>query len=168
MSDSTDPGNSADPGWQAGPPSPFTPRPTPPGPPSGRGCSKPTLIGCGALLVLLGIGAILFMVKAPAILRWWFGKLEAQVMGQLPPDLSAAERERLHDAFAAVDRGVASGKLDAAGLQQMQKKLVQLGSKPNRQLTREDVRELTVALERLAGRAPSPAPPERPAPAPSP
>src|SRR6185369_10321914 len=93
------------------PPSPWNPRPAGPRP-GGGGCSKPALLGCGAFLLLLGVLAIAFIIKAPDFLRWWFGKLEAQVITQLPPDLPAADRARLLAAFAAVDHGVASGKLD--------------------------------------------------------
>jgi hypothetical protein len=117
-------------------------------------------VGCGCVLLLIGAAAIFFVLKAQDIVHWWFGKLEAQVMTQLPPDLPAVDRERLRAAFADVDRGLKSGKLDASGLQQMQAKLVQLGSKPNRQLTRQDVIELTAALERLAGKTPPPHPAE--------
>ena len=76
---------------------------------------------------------------------------------QLPPDLPAADRERLHAAFAGLDRGLASGKLDPAGLQQLQTQLGQVIGNPNRQLTRQDVAGLTAALERLAGKPPAPA-----------
>jgi len=48
-------------------PSPFNPTPAAPSTGGGRGCSKPLFIGCGALLVLLGICAIVFVVKAPAL-----------------------------------------------------------------------------------------------------
>ena len=137
------------------PPSPWNPRPAGPRP-GGGGCSKPALLGCGCVLLLMGALAVGFILKAQDIVRWWFGKLEAQVMTQLPPDLPAADRERLHAAFADVDRGMKSGKLDPSALQQMQNKIVQLGSKPNRQLTRQDVVELTNALERLAGKTPVP------------
>ena len=157
----TDPGDSRSP---LSPPSPFNPRPLGPRP-GGGGCSKPALLGCGGVLLLLGILAIVFVFKAPDFLRWWFGKLETQVMSQLPPDLPAVDRERLRTAFKDVDHGIATGKLDAGGLQQMQQKLVQIGSKPTRQLTRQDVLELTAALERLVGKTPPPAPvePVRPA-----
>ncbi len=148
----TDPG---DPQSPSSPPSPFNPRPLGPRP-GGGGCSKPALLGCGAVLLLLGIAAVVFIVEAPHLLRWWFGKLQAQVLSQLPPDLPAADRERLLAAFKDVDHGIATGKLDAGGLQQMQQKLVQLSSKPNRQLTREDVLELTAALEHLVGKTPAP------------
>jgi hypothetical protein len=156
----TDPGKFSSPDSRPpAPPSPFQPRAAGPRP-GGGGCSKPALLGCGGALVLLGILAVVFVFKAPDFLRWWFGKLEAQVMTQLPPDLPAADRAHLKAAFAGVENGVGSGKLDPAGLQQMQKKLVELGSKPNRQLTRDDVLELTAALERLVGKAPvPPAPP---------
>jgi hypothetical protein len=157
----TDPG---DPQSPSSPPSPFNPRPLGPRP-GGGGCSKPALLGCGGVLLLLGILAIVFVFKAPDFLRWWFGKLQAQVLSQLPPDLPAADRQRLLVAFKDVDHGIATGKLDAGGLQQMQQKLVQLSSKPNRQLTRQDVLELTEALEHLVGKKPAPAPAEPASPA---
>ncbi|HZF14119.1 MAG TPA: hypothetical protein VFE33_35435 [Thermoanaerobaculia bacterium] len=151
-----------DPTRPASPPSPFQPRPAGPRP-GGGGCSKPALLGCGAFLVLLGIGAVIFVVKSTDIARWWFHKVEAQVATQLPPDLPAADRERLHAAFAGLDRGLASGKLDPAGLQQLQTQLGQVIGKPNRQLTRQDVAGLTAALERLAGKtSASPATPPGP------
>jgi hypothetical protein len=162
----TDPGDRFSPSNSSSPPSPFNPRPTGPRP-GGGGCSKPALVGCGAVLLLVGVLAIVFVFKAPDLLRWWFGKLEAQVMNQLPPGLPAADREHLRAAFADVDHGIASGKLNSSALQLMQQKLVQLGSKPNRQLTRQDVIELTAVLERLVGKTPAPAPAE-PASPPSP
>jgi hypothetical protein len=150
----TDPG---DPPSPSSPPSPFNPRPLGPRP-GGGGCSKPALLSCGVVLLLLVIATIALIAEAPHLLRWWFGKLQSQVLSQLPPDLPAADRQRLSVAFRDVDHGIATGKLDASGLQQMQQKLVQLSSKPNRQLTRQDVLELTTALERMVGKTPSPPP----------
>ena len=153
----TDPGS--DPSQQSPqtPPSPWNPRPAGPRP-GGGGCSKPLLVGCGVFLLLLGVLAVAFLVKAPDFLHWWFGKLEAQILTQLPPDLPAVERDRLHNAFAAVDRAMKSGKLDPTGLQQVQTKLMEIAGKPNRRLTAQDVRELSTALERLAGKTPQPPP----------
>jgi hypothetical protein len=150
----TDPG---DPPSPSSPPSPFNPRPLGPRP-GGGGCSKRALLGCGVILLLLAIAVIVVFFEAPNVFRWWFGKLQSQVLSQLPPDLPAADRQRLNVAFRDVDHGIATGKLDAGGLQQMQQKLVQLSSKPNRQLTRQDVLELTTALERMVGKTPSPPP----------
>ena len=56
--------------------------------------------------IFLGALAVTYMVKAPHLLHWWFGKLETQILTQLPPDLPAADRERLHAAFRDVDRAM--------------------------------------------------------------
>jgi len=138
-------------------PSPFQPRPPQPIGPSEKsrgGCSRPLLLGCAALLVLLGIGAVVFVVKARDIVQWGFTRMETEVMARLPADLPAAERERLAGAFTAVRQGLENDQVDVASLQPVQAKILEIAGKPQGQVTREDVRELTERLERLAGRSP--------------
>lgn len=146
--------------------SPFQPRPAgvpgippPPGSPSRGGCSRPLLVGCAVALVLLGIGAVVFLVKAPSIAQWAFTRMEAEVVSRLPADLPREDRERLERAFAAVRQGLESGKVEVANLQPTQAKLLEVAGKPPGQVTREDVQELTESLERLAGIPATPPPP---------
>jgi hypothetical protein len=128
-----------------------------PGAPSARpgpGCSKPALIGCGVLLVLIGIGAVIFAVKAPAIVAWMFNKLEADVVSRMPPDATPDERARLRTAFADAVASIRTGKADQTQLQKLQSEMMQIAQKPPGQtLTRDEVRELTEALEALAGKS---------------
>jgi hypothetical protein len=144
------------------PPSPFRPQPvTPraPGAPSSKsGCGRPLLIGCGAALILLGIGAVVFLLKAPAIAQWAFSRLEAEIAPKLPPDLPAADRQRLTRAFAAVREGLATGRIDLASLQPVQARLTAVAGKPQEQVTQDDIRGLTESLEKLAGVGTKPPP----------
>ncbi len=154
-------------------PSPFSPRPIAPSA-GGGGCSKPVFVGCGALLVLLGIGAVVFVVKAPALFHWWLGIVEKKVMEVVPPDVTPEERADLHQAFSDLG-GVFQhgGQPDARYLQPFQTQLMEIISKPKGQVTRQQILDLTRTLERTAGkRAPSPpapgAVPATPAPNPPP
>jgi hypothetical protein len=144
-------------------PSPVPPSPFQPGAPrSGRGCSKPALIGCGALLVLLGVCAVVFMVKAPSMLRWVFDRVERQVLAQAAPDVTPEEKARLQKAFDDAASAVASDKADPLKAQQLNRVLMEVGQ-PGRRATKEDVRRLTEALEAMAGKEKTPdAVPETP------
>src|SRR5215217_3870900 len=133
-------------------PSPFQPRPLGPrdprDPAARGGCSRPLLVGCAVALVLLGIGAVVFLVKAADIAQWAFSRMEADVESRLPADLPQADRERLKRAFAAVREGLESGRVEIASLQPTQAKLLEVAGKPQGQVTRDDIREPTESLER--------------------
>ncbi|HEX2644000.1 MAG TPA: hypothetical protein VHU81_13485 [Thermoanaerobaculia bacterium] len=134
------------------PAAPFNP--TAPGTRPGPGCSKPALIGCGIVLVLIGIGAILFVVKAPQIVAWMFNRLGTDILTRMPADATQEERARLRTAFDDAADAVQSGKADQTQLQNLQAKMLQIAGKPQGQtLTRDEVRELTEALEALAGKS---------------
>lgn len=135
---------------------PFAPAPaSPPG-----GCGKPMLVGCGVLAILLGVGAIVFVVKAKSLLAYALGKLQAEVEAHLPEDLDANERQRLEAGFAATLARVRSGQIDPERLQTLQAELLDAAERSSRdQLTRDDVRTLIVALEEFAGIEPAAEPP---------
>ncbi|HVT15349.1 MAG TPA: hypothetical protein VHQ90_04080 [Thermoanaerobaculia bacterium] len=149
----------------AEPPSPSVPSPFDPRPESrsGPGCSKPLLLGCGAVLVLLGIGAVVFVVEAPTLFRKILDSMAGSLEPRLPPDLTPQERQRLHAAFAAAGRAVENKKADLRKAQAFQRKLLAV-SDPQKPLTRQDVLDLIRALEDLAGQSPSTAPPLSPPP----
>ncbi|HEX6202460.1 MAG TPA: hypothetical protein VF100_05600 [Thermoanaerobaculia bacterium] len=115
------------------------------------------LLGCGALLFLLGIAALVFLLKADDFVGWVFGSVEETMAERLPPDLPEEERARLDRAFAAATANLESGEGDTAALRRLQSKLVGiLRSADDRPLTREEVAEITAALEEIAGTAVDP------------
>jgi len=138
----------------------FTTPPPPPPPPrpfdaqpkaAPAGCGTPLLVGCGILAILLGVGAIVFVMKAKALLAYTMTKLQEQVVAALPEQISGAERERLQAAFGAAIARVRGGEMDPAQLQAMQSRLVAAAEKaPRGALGADDVRELTAALEAFA------------------
>ena len=132
-------------------------------PREGPGCSKPLLIGCGLVFLLLLLGVGVLVTQSTSIVRWWFHTFEMSLGPRLPADLTPAERLGLHRAFeaAARDIGRASGDGGVQQLEAFQRELMKL-SNPQTPITRRDVLELTDVLNGLAGR---PSPPASPAPA---
>lgn len=153
---------------QPPPPQPFNPAVVSR---SGKGCSKPLLIGCAAVLVLLGLGMVVFVVKMPDVMSWLFKQWEAQIGTQLPADVTAAEKERLHAAFAAAIHALRTQPVDPAKLKPVQIQMTQIMEMGHSQskLTHEDLSRLIAALENLGGvkppkEAPKIAPPAAAAP----
>jgi hypothetical protein len=140
-------------------PSPFRPNPTTPATGGRGGCSKPLFVGCGILLLLLGIGAIVFVVRAPALFQWWLRIVEEKVTAVVPDDVTPEERAALHHAFADMGQAFAhGGQPDARYLQRFQTELMAVISKPKGQVTRQEILELTRVLELTAGKRVPPAP----------
>lgn len=142
-------------------PPPTSASPFNPGrPPSAGGASRtrPLLIGCGALLVLLGIAAVILVAKRADLVGWLYQKLEAQIVAKLPEDVTSEERQRLGQAFDAAAEAIGSGTPDLAKADQLNSKLLEL-SQAGRKITREDVLELTRTLEAVAGKKPPSASP---------
>ena len=119
------------------------------------------LIGCGVLLFLVGLAALVFLLKADDFVGWVFGSIEDTVVERLPPDLPAEERARLEEAFAAAAAKIETGEADAQALRRLQRELAAIvRSAEDRPLTREQVATLTATLEEIAGTAKDPnAPP---------
>ena len=150
------------------PPSPFNPPGVhPPGvperPPGRSGCSKPLLIGCGAVLLLLGIGLVLMLTNLPKLVQWSFSMIEQDIMSRLAPDVTPEDRARLAAAFEDARRAMASmDQEELAKFQALQKKIMEIAPAA-RKLSRNDVQELTRLLEDLAGKkAPAEATPPAP------
>jgi hypothetical protein len=113
------------------------------------------LFGCGALAVLVGIAAIVFVVKAKDLLAWTMEKLEEQVVAALPADVTAEERSRLERGFDAAIAKIQTGEMEAPALSALQHQLQQAAEKaPRKALTRDDVLDLLSALERVGGLLP--------------
>ena len=139
-------------------PSPFNPPGTPGVPvrPPGRsGCSKPLLIGCGAVLLLLVAGLFVMIFNAPKIVRWSFSMMEQDVMGRLGPDVTPEDRARLATAFEDARRAMEKNQIDLSKVQAFQNKILEVAP-AGRQLSRKDIQELTRVLDDLAGKKPSP------------
>ena len=131
------------------PVSPFNPgRPRPAGGGSGK---RPLLIGCGVLLVLLGIAAVVLVAKRAEFVGWMFAKLEAQILAKLPEDVTPTERLRLDRAFDAAAEAIGAGTADPVKADQLNSVLLDL-AQGGRQITREDVLKLSRALEEVAGK----------------
>ncbi len=134
-------------------------------PRDGPGCSKPLLIGCGFLLLLLVVGVVVIRIEAPAIFRWTFRVAESSLTPRLPADTTPEERQRLHQAFEAAGRSIGTDQTDLANLQRVQREIMAL-SGSQAPLTHQQVRELTEALEAVAHKRGAPAPGAGPSPGP--
>lgn len=133
------------------PVSPFNPgRPRPAGGGPGK---RPLLIGCGALLLLLGIGAVLLVAKRADLVGWLYQKLETQILAKLPQDVTPEERQRLGRAFDSAAEAIGAGTVDLAKADRLNSELLEL-SQAGRQITRQEVQELTRQLEEVAGKRP--------------
>lgn len=132
-------------------PRPFdAPAPRPAG--GGAGCQKPLLVGCGVLTLLLGIGAIVFVLKAKDVLAFAMNQLRAQVVSHLPDDLGDAERRRLEGSFDQAIERIRQGKIDPAALQDLQAKLTTAAqSSASRRMTAAEVAGLQSALDGFNG-----------------
>lgn len=149
------------------------PPPAPPGRPfeavprrSPKGCGRPLLVGCGVLAVLVGVAAIVFLLKAQDLLSWTMEKLEEQIVAALPEDVTAEERQRLERGFDAAIAKIRAGEIEPPSLTALQRQLQQAAAKaPRKDLTREDVLDLLSALERVGGLLPADDEPGEPPPA---
>ncbi len=116
----------------------------------GGGCQKPLLVGCGLLSLLLGIAAVVFVVKAKDILAYAMNQLRAQVVSHLPEDAGDADRQRIEAGFDQALARIRNGELDPAAVQALQKHLtVAASAAGTRRLTREEVAGLIAALDKF-------------------
>lgn len=110
------------------------------------------LLGCGALILLLGIGSVVFLLKAKDLFGWMMNELEAQVMESLPANITETQMQELSAAFDGAVEAVREDRANVVALQELQKMLREsLGNGPNR-LSREEVQSLIEALDRVSGR----------------
>lgn len=127
--------------------------------PKSSGCPKPLVIGCLAVILVGGVallGGFFFLMKnASSVIQWSMRQMENGVMGQLPPTVTPEERQRLRQAFADVSQGLKDGRIKPEEFQPLQFKMMEIARKGNN-LTRQDVLELTRALEEVAHKGPPP------------
>lgn len=123
----------------------------------GGGCQKPLLVGCGLLALLLGVAAVVFVVKAKDVLAYAMNQLRTEVVAHLPEDAPESERQRLESSFDLALARIRSGELEPASLQALQQKLTSAASAAaSRRLTRDELAGLIAALEKFnaAGKEP--------------
>lgn len=130
--------------------------------PRAGGCSKPALIGCGVVFLLLGIAGLVFVMKARDLLIWSLDRTRAGVLANLADDVPAADRERFDAAYAAATARIRDGKIDSSALQGLQGQLMRAIENPREKVSREKFLALTEALEKVGGIEPPPAPSEAP------
>lgn len=116
------------------------------------GGSRWALIGCGALIVLLGIGAAVFLLKAKDLFGWMMNELEAEVMESLPANITEEEKRDLELAFDAAVAAVQEDRATPAALQELQELLREALQDGPKRLSRDEVQELIEALDRVSGR----------------
>jgi hypothetical protein len=121
---------------------------------SREGCGRGALVGCGVLVALFGIGAVALSFRAGDVGVWLFRQVEERVAAGLPADLTPAERERFAAAFDDLYRALEQQRLEPDTMRELQRELMEVAADVDRGLTREQVLELTEAVERAAGDAP--------------
>jgi hypothetical protein len=139
------------------PPPPPSPSPSPDPRPfdaggvkAPSGCQKPLLVGCGLTALLLGIGAIAFVMKAKDVLAYAMNQLRSQVVSSLPEEIGDREREALEASFERAIARIREGAIDPAALQNLQGKLVAAAQGAgSRKLTPAEVADLQSALDRF-------------------
>ena len=142
-------------------PADFAPPPPVEAPANGRGCLKKSLIGCGAVAVLLAaclLAVIVYVRQRPDALT---DVVMKQVESHYAADVTAEEKERLRAAYADFRTALREHRVNREPLDRMRTTLVSSG-----EVSREQVRSLTELFRRTAGG--STAPPASPILTPSP
>jgi hypothetical protein len=112
------------------------------------------LIGCGVVVLLLGVAAVVFLLKAGDLFGWALARFETEITRALPDELTDEERQRLHQAFQEAADAVRSGDFDPMALQRLQGTLRDSLLDQDQRLTPEQVYELIEVLEEVGGREP--------------
>ncbi|MGB5516727.1 MAG: hypothetical protein WBP36_19610, partial [Thermoanaerobaculia bacterium] len=84
------------------------------------------------MILLLGIGSVVFLLKAKDLFGWMMSELETQVMESLPANITEPEVQELSAAFDAAVEAVREDRANVVALQDLQKMLREaLGNGPN-------------------------------------
>ncbi len=109
------------------------------------GCGKGAVIGCGVLLLLLGIGAVIFAFNAPKVLTWAWDAVHPEVERRLSEDLSAAERASFSPTYEEFKKAVLEGDMDPEVLTEVQT-LMMKAIQQEQPLTAAESRRLIEAM----------------------
>ena len=127
--------------------------------PRAGGCSKPALIGCGVVFLLLGVAGLVFVMKARDLLIWSLDRTRGGVLANLADEVTPEDRQRFDAAYAAATTRIRDGKIDSSALQGLQGQLMKAIENPREKVSRDKFLALTEALEKVGGvEPPAPAP----------
>ena len=108
------------------------------------------MIGCGVLTLLMGLAAVVFLLKAEDLFGWAMESFQTQVLQSLPADLEDDDAKRLSAAFDSAILAVKAGKVDPRALQRMQEELRQSLWESGDTLSPDQILRLTESLEDVA------------------
>jgi len=111
------------------------------------GVLKWGLVGCAGLSVLLIIGMVLFLRKAPQLMESLLGATESQVVAAIAAEVPAADREAFRTEYAAFVETAKAGKAKPDDIQALQKKIV--AALEDRTVSREELKGLTEHLRSM-------------------
>lgn len=111
------------------------------------GVLKWGLVGCAGLSVLLIVGMVLFLRKAPQLMESLLGATESQVVGAIAADVPAADREAFRTEYAAFVEAAKAGKAKPDEIQGLQKKIV--AALEDRSVTGDELKGLTDHLRSM-------------------
>ena len=136
-------------------PEPFSPAPFDQSAKSldtGGGCGRVALIGCGVVILLLGMAAVALVFKADDFVAWAMHRLEAEIVHRLPDDCTDEERAQLHEAFDEAVNAILAGRVDPAAMQEFMGKVNRELARTSGPIRRDQVRELIRLLEDMGRR----------------
>jgi hypothetical protein len=145
-------------------PADFAPAPPVAVPADRGGCLKKSLIGCGAVALLLAacfIALLIYVRQRPDALT---DVVMKQVESHFAADVTAEEKEQLHSAYADFRTALREHRVSREPLDRMRTTLVSSGSQS--EISREQVRSLTELFRRTAGGSAAPPTPAVLAPSP--
>jgi len=110
------------------------------------GCS----VGCLVLASLLALLLVVLMSRPGRVLRWMLQVSQQVLIEGAPQGWTEAESARLEDAFGSALEAIEKKIVDVSELEATLTKIVEcLRRAQRRELRREDLEELTEALERV-------------------
>jgi hypothetical protein len=118
--------------------------------PAISGCLKWGLVGCSALAVVLIVGLILFLRKAPELMDRLLGAAGDQVVAAAAPEVTAQQKEDFHAAFREFVEGAKAQRVKPEQIRGLQSQIVE--ALRDGKITPEELKSLTEALRSTAGR----------------
>lgn len=113
-----------------------------------KGCGAIALAGCALVLLLVGIGGVVMVLKADQLFSWAFDQVGDQIEKRLEDDVDPELRERLRLAIEEFSLAVREGRVTPDALSDAQSRLGE--ATRSSRISAEAALRLTVALERAA------------------
>lgn len=116
-----------------------------------RGCLIAGLVGCGLLVILLGLGLVVGLTQADKVLGFALNLIRESIMEGLAEDVTSEERNRLDQAFDSVLERYRTRPATPADGRLLQRALTDALRRTERGLfDRDDLDRLIDRLERIA------------------